>query len=64
MTKNIKGYGKLKYVPIEEWEKLTFNPYRFSEGYARAEDGTLVEIYCCGNMAKKYHIPQYVAFQP
>lgn len=64
MTKNIKGYGKLKYITIEEYEKLAFNPYHFIDGYSRADDGTLVEIAHCGNAAKEYNIPQYVAFQP
>jgi len=64
MKKTFKKYGELKYIPADEWMELNFNPYFSMEGYDRASDGTVAEVWTCGNYAKKYHIPQFVATQP
>lgn len=64
MKKTFKKYGELKYITAEDWTNLSLNPYRFMEEYARAEDGTVCEIFSCGNAAKKLNIPQFVSVQP
>lgn len=61
MKKNFKKYGELKVIEAEEFNRLSYNPYRFSDLFARTEDGLLCEIYSCGNAAKKMNIPQYIA---
>lgn len=63
MKKTFKSYGELKYVNREQFNNLKWNPYNFQNGWERAEDGTLAEIYSCGNEAKTYNIPLFIAVQ-
>ena len=61
MNKSFEKYGTLRFIDDEDWCHLNWNPYRFLEDWARADDGTICEIFSCGNAAKKFGIPQYVA---
>lgn len=63
MRKTFKNYGELKYVNREEFNNLKWNPYNYECETVRAEDGTIADIYSCGNDSKYYNIPLYIAVQ-